>query len=1277
MLPDRLRWLGISSLWAYRVLTWVVLVAGLSFAAVVLGLRYWVLPNIENYRHDIARVLSERSRLKITIERVHANWDGLRPQLRLENVTVYDKSGTPALDLKRIDNTLSWLTLLTFELRFHSVDIYQPTLSVFRDADGVISIAGIALAQDKDGGSSADWVLKQRDIEVHDATIVWTDELRRASPLQLKSVSFQLYNRGKRHRFGLRATPPAQLAAPLDVRGDLTGESVKVLSDWNGRLFVQLDYADIAAWRAWIPFPVEFPRGSGAVRAWLTFSHDRLVEAVADVQLAHVLTRLAQDLPELDLSDLSGRIGWKESDKEFEISTSRLGLTTTDGLSLEPADFLLRVKRATARAPESGEIRANALDVGTLASLADHIPFGPEARKRLVEYAPKGGIYEMIAHWTGEWREPTQYSVRGRFRGLSLQHAGRIPGFTGVSGSVDANERGGTLVLNSSNTTVNMPLVFRDSHEFEALAAQVSWSRSGGDTELRLNSISFSNSHLAGTLFGNYRTAGSARGSIDITGNLTRADARYVSSYIPLVVGKGARDWLDVAFLSGQSNDVSLRLKGNLDEFPFPDNKGGVFQVTAKVTGGALNYANGWPHIENITGDVVFRGKRMDVYARQGTIHAVRLPRVHVEIPDLLPPEKMLNVEGDAEGATADFFGFIDKSPVGGMIDNFTRGWQAQGNGKLALKLSIPLQATNKTKVAGNYQFTGNSVVIASDLPAVEQAAGRVEFTESSVRTQSLTGTLLGGPVTISAASTADSVVRVNLNGRVNADNARRSAGNPFWAQPLRGSTDWRALISARKRSADVVVESSLQGLAADLPAPLSKTAAETLPFRFERHLLANGQERLVVGFGDIVNASLLRRIDAGRTAFTRGTVRFGGPVDEQADRPGVWVSGAVKALDVDRWLTFLRQGSGEAAAIEWGGVDLKVDTLDVMGRRFSELALNTAVQNGQWRGTLTGKGIDGTVNWQPQGQGKLTARMKTLTVPLSVRVEPDAQAAAREKERDLPALDLVAEQFYNKDKMLGRLEVNALPDGRDWRIERLRITNPEATLALDGLWQVAQPQPRTQINLKLDANDVGKLLIRLGYPEGVRRGTAKLEGALSWVGAPYDIDYNTLSGHLVLLAAKGQFAKLEPGIGKLLGILSLQALPRRISLDFRDVFSEGFAFDEIVGAVKINRGNAVLDNFRIQGPAARVLMTGDVDLAQETQKLRVRISPHVSDTVSIAGALVGGPIAGVAAFLAQKVLKDPIDQMVSYEYDVTGKWAEPTVRRVGVPVSEAEKASQ
>ena len=159
------------------------------------------------------------------------------------------------------------------------------------------------------------------------------------------------------------------------------------------------------------------------------------------------------------------------------------------------------------------------------------------------------------------------------------------------------------------------------------------------------------------------------------------------------------------------------------------------------------------------------------------------------------------------------------------------------------------------------------------------------------------------------------------------------------------------------------------------------------------------------------------------------------------------------------------------------------------------------------------------------------------------------------------------------------------MPEGATGASRRLRITNPEATLTLDGCGSRRCPSRARRSTCGWKRTDIGKLLTRLGYPEGVRRGTAKLEGALSWTGAPYELDYPTLTGNLVLEAAKGQFVKLDPGIGKLLGILSLQSLPRRVSLDFRDIFSEGFAFDEIVGAVKIDRGIASTENFRIQGP--------------------------------------------------------------------------------------------
>ncbi len=1273
-LPERLRWLRFSSLWAYRVLTALVLAIGLTFAGMVLGLRYWVLPNVESYREDIALILTERARQKVTIGGISASWDGLRPQLVLEQVTVYDTAGRPALELARVDNTLSWMSVPARELRFHALDIYRPTLSIRRDERGTVAIGGIEVAAGEGGGGFAEWLLRQRDVEIHEATIVWNDEQRKTPRLELKNVSLQLFNRSGRHRFGVRATPPRELAAPLDLRGDITGASLKSLNDWNGGLFLQLDYVDIAAWRTWFPFPVHFPRGAGALRAWLTFSRDQLVDVVADVRLANVLTRLAEDLPQLDLTELGGRVGWKHVDGGFEVSTSHLRLTTSDGIRVPPTDFLLRVASGDKDRPGRGELRASIVQLGPLATLADHLPLGKRTRSLLAEYSPKGVLNDVVLHWTGEWHEPKEYNIRGRFRGVALNQVGRIPGFKGVTGTIEASERGGNLSLNSRKAVVEMPLVFRDAHQFDTLAARVDWGRSGGETELRLNSIAFSNSHLAGSVVGIYRTAGTTAGSIDLTGNFTRADARYVGRYIPLAVAKRARDWLDAAFIAGESNNVTLRLKGALDQFPFPDSRTGFFQVAARVTGGVLHYADGWPRISNIAGDLIFRGERMDVYARQGSISGTRLARVHVDIPDLLGEGRVLNVAGEAEGQTADFFRFIETSPIAGMIDHFTDGWQAQGSGRLALKLSIPFAETAKSKVAGSYQFTGNTVTLTAVLPPVEQAAGRVDFSESGVRVQGARGVFLGGPVSITAGSARDAGVRINVQGRINADAARRGGAGPAWVQRLRGATDWRAQFVTRKRAADVVIESSLKGLAADLPAPFVKTASESLPVRFERRLLGAQEDRISFSAGNIVSMILLRRIDGENATVARGTVRFGGAAAEPA-RNGLWVTGAVKALDLDRWLAVLRHADG-GAPLEAGGVELKLGTVDMLGRRFNELAVNAGVQRGQWRVALKGRELDGAVTWLPQGAGRLTARMSTLAIPAAspAAAEPasdDAQAG--KEQRKLPELDVVAEQFINKGKPLGRLEVAAVPEENAWRIDRLRLSSPESTFTVDGSWQFGAVRPRTHVNVHLEASDIGGLLARFGYPEGVKGGTAKLEGSLAWAGAPYDLDVPSLTGNLAMEAAKGQFVKLDPGIGKLLGVMSLQALPRRMSLDFKDVFSEGFAFDEIKGTVHFNRGTATTDNLRIRGPAAHILMRGDVDLGRETQNIRVRITPQVMETVSVAGALVGGPIAGVAAYLAQQVLRDPFGKLVAFEYGVTGSWSDPVVKRLSRPAQAPE----
>lgn len=1269
-------WFQSCSLWGYRVLTWGVLICGFLFAAAILVLRYWILPDIAAYRDDIAQTLSRAVQQRVSIGGISANWDGLRPQLALSQVVVHDAEGRPALELPRVDATLSWRSAVRLQVNFHALDIYRPVLTVRRDTRGGITVAGIALNLDQQGtGGFSRWLLSQRDIEIHEARLLWNDEMRAAPVLELDQLQLRIVNDGDRHRVGLRAVPPAALASPLDVRGDLTGENFQSLAEaLTGQLFVQFDHVDIAAWRQWIDFPVHFPHGTGALRAWLTFSRNELTGVIADTQLLNVKTQLGASLPELDMRELGGRFSWKRVADGFEIATRKLTFTTGDQLTLPPVDLSLRLGGAGAEGYTRGEFHANALELAPLVRLADRLPMAAELRKSLVALAPTGGVYDLALNWNGNWPQLKTYSVRGRFNELSLQQHDALPAFSGFSGNIDGTEKGGTLHVATQKAALDLPKLFRERLQFDTLTGQLAWSRAAGGTELRFSNFAYANADLAGTLFGSYRTAAEGPGTADITGHLSRGLASRVTAYLPLTVAQGSRGWLDKAFLAGSSNDVRFRLKGDLREFPFVDERGGIFEVVAKVSSGTLHYGDSWPDINGIEGDFTFRGKRLEMNARQAMIGNARLSKVRAQIPDLLHGNEMLQINGEADGATADFLEFIARSPVDAMIDQFTDGMRAQGQGRLAMKLTLPLQAINKSKISGTFQFINNQLLVAPGLPSLEQVNGRLEFTESTVRVPSATATFLGGPLSVTAGSQRDAAVSIQFRGRVNADTARR-AGGVEWLRYMRGSTDWRGSLTMRNKRVDLVVDSTLQGLAVNLPAPFTKTAAEALPLRLERRFTGPQQERIAITAEGLVSAVLFRRGESQGSRIERGTVRFGQGAAPEPDRAGIVVSGAIKNLDFNEWLALTGE-SGGGGALNLAAVDLRIAEMRVFERKFADLAIRATSPGGTLQATVRGRDIDGTLGWRAQGKGRLTARLRRLNLPAaesSATAAAPAAPAADARPPELPALDVVVDELLLAERSLGRLELQATPQQRDWRIERLTLITPESQFNVDGTWQNWLTQPQVQVNVQLLVNDVGRLLTRLGYPEGVRRGTAKIEGSLAWSGSPQRLDYPTLTGNFVLDAAKGQFVKLDPGIGKLLGILSLQSLPRRITLDFRDIFSDGLAFDEIVAAIKVTKGVASTDNLRIVGPAARISMSGQVDLAKETQALRVRVNPQLSDTFSVAGALIGGPIAGVAAFVAQKLLKDPLDQMAGYEYDVTGTWVEPVVTKVERPQANPE----
>jgi len=348
--------------------------------------------------------------------------------------------------------------------------------------------------------------------------------------------------------------------------------------------------------------------------------------------------------------------------------------------------------------------------------------------------------------------------------------------------------------------------------------------------------------------------------------------------------------------------------------------------------------------------------------------------------------------------------------------------------------------------------------------------------------------------------------------------------------------------------------------------------------------------------------------------------------------------------------------------------INLKSGELHAFGQHFAGLDLRATLQEGIWQARVSSRELNGDLTWSPaQGQerGRLRARLQNMSLaevkPVPAKVTP---ATADEPPRELPGLDIVADSFSLRGKPLGKLELLAANHASGWRIEKLLLANPEGTLTADGQWRLAQAVPDVQLNFKLESSNAGKLLERFGYPDALKRGTATIAGKLAWKGAPTSLDQSSLSGEFKLEAANGQFNKLEPGVGRLLGILSLQSLPRRITLDFRDVFSEGFAFDNINGNIKVTNGVMTTDKLQILGPSAKVLMSGEASLANETQNLRVRVQPALGESAAI-GAMIANPAIGAAAWLAQKILQDPLGQIFAFEYKVTGGWADPKVEKI------------
>ncbi len=1357
-----LLWL-LAGLWGIFLLTWIVLQA-------------WIVPRIENWRPDLERWASRAVGVEVRIARIQPlpgagavpGLPPLVPSFELRDVQLLDAGGRPALQLPVVRSAVSVASL--WRGGFEQIHIEQPVLDVRRLADGRIEVAGIDLSGPGDGNNpAAEWFFDQTEFVVRAGTVRWSDEQRALPPVLLRDLDFVARNGRRTHELRLDATPDAAWGDRFSLRAQLrepllrlpgTQRGAAPWHDWSGQLYADLPRADVAELRAHVDLSdwgVQVRSGQGALRAWARLQRGQLDNLTLDAALDGVDLQLGTGLPALALDQLDGRLEAAWSDTDWTLGTERLAFRTPEGLSWNGAAVRVTHQPARERQGPRTSVQAQGVDLATLSAMAERLPLPAQARDWLARLQPRGRLDDIDLLWQARGSGPMADHVvaraQGRVSGLALSgepsgqrsRSGRfpLPGRPGIEGAdigFELDQDGGRAQLTLRQGALDFPDVFETPRiELERLDARLRWRIKGDRIEVDVDDGSFANAHAAGTLRASWHTGDPATsparsrfpGVLDLTAQLSRADGTAVHRYLPLSVPERARRYVRESVLAGSAREAAFRIQGEIWDMPFnePQHTPGTFRIAAALEGVDFDHlptylqAPGdaaWPGVRGARARFELDRTALRITGIEGRIagaDGVRLDQGSVVVEDLMH-QPVVQVTLRAQGPGASLLGHVQRTPLNNYTQQVLAQASANGAATTELQLDLPLDDLSAARVRGSVQLDGTDLRITPASPMLGRARGKLSFSENGFAFSGARAQVLGGELVFDGSLRRDAqgMALLQFRGQGSASAAGLREGGLGAASALfahaSGSTTYAVQLGFRGGEPELRINSTLQGLSLQLPAPLAKAAEASWPLRYDTSVLAlhadgrAARERTLLTLGPsgtpVVDLHLERDLGAAGANVAqslRGSIAVGLPAGERAPLPeqGIAAQARLGELDVDAWRRLASSAAltpGEATAWMPARVSLQADAITVDGRRFQRVLLGASRDGALWRASVDADELNGYVEFRPggggagsTGAGTVYARLARLTLP---------KAAPREVERLLeqpttvPALDIAVDELQWDGRSLGRVEIDAVNRGAgagragEWRLNALRATLPEARLSASGNWApmaaqtdgAAPGQRRTALQFRLDVQDSGALLTRFGRDGLVRGGRGRLEGSIGWLGAPFSIDHATLAGQLKLDVERGQFLKADPGAGRLLGVLSLQALPRRLVLDFRDVFSEGFAFDFVRGDARIERGVLFTNNLQMKGVNAAVLMEGTADLARETQDLKVVVVPELNaGTASLIASAIN-PAVGLGTFLAQFLLRQPLQSAATQEFHVSGSWADPQVQKVARNPAPASSTS-
>ena len=1262
---------------ARRVWKWVAgLFAGIVILlAVLVGIFRIAVTQAPDYRQPIANWTSEALGLPVVIGSMDARFGLDGPRLVFRDTTVLSADGSEALfSLQRGSLSLDVMELL-FRWRFKAkrLTLQNLDLEVDRSEDGQLLVFDRTLEEFPKGEGE----LPLQEIWIRDTRLILRDRMNKGQTWVLEGFDAEL------SKMGGELNVEGAFQAPASVAGPVTFWA-KSRSGKGWQAYARVQRLDLSATQQIPGLPSAVPSaGRGDLRLWFDIDTGLVTRLSAEAELTDLVFEFDDSEPVV-YRGLEGRLEWDRRQTGWRGRVENL-IVRRAGAQWR-SDSLLVEKSVTPRGDEGDYLfDADFLRLQDLTPLAPAIP-DVALREDIEGLQPRGDVTDLTIGLSVLDKDPTGYrlELRAGLDGYSHEAFESIPGIRGLTGQVRSDPQGGRFEMDSRGLTLDLPDLFRESLEFDEAQGLVVWSRGLDGLTIIGDGLRAANRDLGlAAGFQIRQPTGEEPGSMEVQATVSNLDLSRTSAYLPVgVMTPNLTGWLDSAIVSGSVPMATLDLRGPTKGFPYADG-GGIFEVSFGTRELVLDYARGWPQGEGISADLLFRGAGFSAVVREGQLGGAAVDEVRVDIPVL--GQGMLSIEGTASGPLAAVRDYVLESPLRSTVGTALEETRIEaGDADIRVDLLLPLKNLQEREVLVEVDISGGHVLYGNVRDPLEDVNGTLTVDKDTVRAEGMTGVLLGEPVAIDIGPHEGGGTRAHVSGVATRKSLVDVLGIPLDGY-LVGQTRWQGFAHfPAKDSGDrfwIHFESDLEGMAVSLPHPLEKPAAEALPLTLDFRFPDSGLTEWTGEYGGRLSAAARFDPTEDGLRFVAGQILGGRPGASVGEEDGLVIEGEVDRLPIIDWLgvRFGDRREGELRDL-LTRIDLQVDKAFFGGQHFADVGARLEQLADDWLVTVTSETLNGTITVPMNlSQGSpIALAMDRLYL------DDDADDSVGEEPLDpnsVPSMDVEITDFQTEGLRLGSLagEIVSVPNG--FRIERMDMTGDAFTIKGSGHSLLGFGQDSSGLLIGVTSSDLGDAMEFIGFDRTIEANSAEMNVDLQWTGGWPAEPLEVAEGTASLRIKNGSLSEVKPGAGRVFGLLSVQALPRRLTLDFRDVFKKGFFFDELKGDFRIDRGIAYTDNLVFRSPAADIGILGGVDLVGRTYDQTAIVSAEVGNTLPVVGALAVSPVIGAGLFVLKEIFKEPLRGMTQIQYRISGPWETPEVERVAVaqaaPSSAEDEATQ